>query len=411
MRTERVHRPVGYLMKTYPKLSETFILHEILALEHRGLALQIFALNQPQERTVHAITAQVKAKVTYLPTQTQPLRCVWAHLALLVRHPRRYGRGLYFWAQQEAAVRGRTFWQAGYLAWALARAGIAHLHAHFANEPADVAEIVHLLSGIPYSMTAHAKDIYLSPPAVLARKMSRATFVVTCTEYNRHFLQALAHSGTSMHRIYHGLDPQRFQPAQATHTDAPQALSIILSVGRLREKKGFPVLLHACHALHKIGYTFQCQIVGYGPLQAELERQIAQLGLHGIVHLVGRLTQDELIERYRRATLFVLPCQIADDGDRDGIPNVLVEAMAMQLPVVSTPVSGIPELVKHGQNGLLVPQQDAEALAKALALLLDRPELREAFGRAGRAKVCQQFSTEHNIAQLHDLLRRALRHT
>src|SRR5215813_1022839 len=175
------------------------------------MTLQIFALNRPQERTVHAMTSRVRARVTYVPSWAHPLRLLWAHLALMVRHPRRYGQGLRFLAHgSQDEARGTAFWLAGYLAWTIIGTDVAHLHAHFANEPASVAELVHLLSGVSYSITAHAKDIYLSPPVVLDRKMRRASFVVTCTEYNRQFLQALSTSRTSIYRIYHGLEPQRF---------------------------------------------------------------------------------------------------------------------------------------------------------------------------------------------------------
>lgn len=406
MRLEQATGTVGYLLRTYPKVSETFILHEILTLEQRGVPLHIFALQPPQEQTVQALTSQVQARVTYVPVprsgQYRPF--LHAHWGMSFRQPIRYGRTVRFVSRRQEEPRFAEFLQAGYVAWAMRRAGIGHLHAHYATDPAGVAELVHRLSGLPYSITAHAKDIYLSPPAVLRRKMQRARFVVTCTEYNRRHLRDIGVGTTPLYRIYHGVDVQRFQPDIAAESTASAALPVILSVGRLREKKGFLTLLRACDHLYRKGYRFCCQIVGYGPLQAEMEKLIATLGLQHTVTLHGRMTQDELLGFYRHAQVFVLPCQVAADGDRDGIPNVLVEAMAMQLPVVSTPVSGIPELVEHRRDGLLVPPREPEALAAALGLLLDQPRLRQTLGQAGRRKVCAHFSLAHNTGQMRALL-------
>lgn len=396
---------IAYLVKTFPKLSETFILQEILALEEQGMHLHLYALQPPQEDITHAVTARVQAPVTYLPPlATSALRrLLFAHTRLLLRHPWRYATTLHFMWRRPEEPRWSDFFQAGYLAWRLETQRIRHLHVHFANQPAGVAELAHAFSGISYSITAHAKDIYLSPPDILARKMHSARFVVTCTEYNRKFLDDIGSHGTPIHRIYHGIDPQRFcPPAGQPRTGDP--CPIILSVGRLREKKGFLTLLHACHLLSRQGYRLRCEIVGYGPQQAELEQRITALRLHDTVFLIGRLTQEALLDRYRQATLFVLPCQVMDDGDRDGIPNVLMEAMAMQLPVVSTPVSGIPELIEHQRSGLLVPPQNPQALAEALRWLLEQPHWRQALGQAGRTRVCQAFATQANIVQLHALL-------
>jgi glycosyltransferase involved in cell wall biosynthesis len=369
------------------------------------MPLALFALERPRETRFHPITSQVKARVRYLPDSFlwHPLRLLRAHLDLVVRHPRHYADVLRFLWRRPEAGRWPNLLQAGYLACRLQKLGITHLHAHYASTPAGVAELAHLLTGIPYSISAHAKDIYLSAPEVLKRKMQRARFVITCTEYNRQVLSALSANGVPVHRMYHGLETQRFQPADEPVASAPAPRPTLLSVGRLREKKGFPCLLQACHLLKTKGYRFRCQIVGYGPQQAHLEQLIATLDLGDTVVMLGRLTHDKLLELYRQATLFVLPCQIAEDGDRDGIPNVLIEAMAMQLPVVSTAVSAIPELVEHERNGLLVPPQHPQALADALARLLEHPSLRQELGKAGRQKICQQFSLHQNVAAIRTL--------
>jgi glycosyltransferase involved in cell wall biosynthesis len=208
--------------------------------------------------------------------------------------------------------------------------------------------------------------------------------------------------GTPIYNIYHGLDTRQFAP-RAEAEEEP-ARRLLLSVGRLVEKKGFPVLIEACRLLKDRGYRFQCQIIGgAGPCAQRVASLIQELGLEDIVALRPAVTQEELREIYRQATLFVLPCQIADNNDRDGIPNVLVEAMASGLPVVSTNISGIPELIEHGVNGLLTPQKDARALAGAIAQLLDTPALRRELGARAREKVCRSFDAESNILALHRL--------
>jgi glycosyltransferase involved in cell wall biosynthesis len=397
------HRPqakIAYLMKSFPKISETFILREILALEEAGMDLQVYSLQLPQEKKSHVAASQVRANVQYIPSSffDNPIGFLRANFLLVLANPLRYFRALHFLVQRPEAGRFEDFVQACHLALTIRALGLRHLHAHFINKPAAVAELVHLLIGLPYSITAHAKDIYLSPPEELTRKMQRAKFVVTCNDYNREFVENLSTNGTPVFRIYHGLDAAQFCPEP--RAEPVEERPMLLSVGRLREKKGFPCLLDACRFLKIGGHRFRCVIVGYGPLKEDIERRIAELGLGDVVSLTGMLTQDEVIDLYKRATIFVLPCQVTENGDRDGIPNVLAEAMVMKLPVVSTSVSGIPELVEHMQNGILVRPEDPAGLAAAIARLLDQPRLREELGKVGRERVCRQFSAQDNAAQL-----------
>jgi glycosyltransferase involved in cell wall biosynthesis len=249
-------------------------------------------------------------------------------------------------------------------------------------------------------MTCHAKDIFLTPPVTLQRKMHHAEFVVTCTEDNRQYLQRLSSNGTPLLRLYHGLNLARFDHLRHNHHDGQSTIPTIVSVARFREKKGLLTLIHACHLLNVRGYRFRCCIVGFGPLQAAMEALIQELHLEPLVLLMGQQPLEEVVGLYQRADIFALPCQIAQDGDRDGIPNVLMEAMACRLPVVTTAVSGIPELVQHNHNGLLVPQQDPEALALALAHLLDNPAIRQRLGQTGRETIEQHFSSSYASHQL-----------
>ncbi|MBT9315522.1 glycosyltransferase [Leptothoe spongobia] len=403
---------IGFLLKTYPKLSETFILNEILELERQGLNLHIFSLRCPPADCTHDDVAQVQAPVTYLPSllpefdPTQEKQLIDAHLDLFNQDSKTYLQALQFYLSRTEERRLNEFLQGGYLAWHMQQLGITHLHAHFANVPAVTAEIAQAFSGMSYSITAHAKDIYLSDNAALDRRIAKAEFVLTCTDYNRCYLEQVSTSHTPIHLAYHGLDIIRFSPVLRSQSSA---VPLILSVGRFCEKKGFPYLLKACHLLKQTGVPFHCAIVGYGPLGDCIRQQISDLGLTDHITLVGKLTQDQLIEYYQEADLFVLPCLVTDDGDRDGIPNVLLEAMAMELPVVSTDISGISELVESNYNGVLVPEKNELALAQALEALIRQPELRITLGEAGRLTVLDKFGLTSNVGRVKDWLLKAVK--
>ncbi len=395
-------RPLGMLVKTFPKLSETFILEEVLGLERLGVPLRLYTLQPPSDTLTHPAVARVCSPVLRVPDPgwRHAAGFVGRHLQLTLGGPRAYARGLV-----AAAARGRRglrdFARAGWLAAQLRRDGVAHLHTHFISMPADVAELAAAVGGLPYSISAHAKDIYLSEPADLARKMNGARFTVTCTEFNRATLAALAPRAT-VHRMYHGIDHGVFHP-QCRHAE-PGPLPLLLSVGRLRAKKGLDTLVDACALLQARAVPFRCEIVGYGEEQPALQARIAGQGLAGRVVLVGKLAREQVIERYAQAALYVQPSRIAADGDRDGIPNVLLEAMAMALPVVASAVSGIPELVQHGHNGLLVPPDDAPALADAMQLLLADRQAGHTLGQAARQTVTAGFDNDHNLRTLLRLL-------
>ncbi len=406
MTAQPTPKKIAYLVKIFPKVSETFILQEVLDLEALGLDLTIYALQRPTNAMVHGLASHVHASVTYLPDTPLSVHHnpLLAHLRLFLSSPWRYLSTLRFWLQTPERPSFSKFLQAGSLARAMQDAQIDHLHAHFANAPTSIAELVHRLIGIPYSMTCHAKDLFLTTPSSLRRKMRHAAFVVTCTEHNRSYLQHLSEHGTPLHRLYHGLNLDRFDHLRASHSGLPTTSATIMSVGRFREKKGFLTLIRACHVLTKRGYRFHCCIVGYGPLQPQMEALIRELNLQDIIALVGKRPLEEVVGLYQAADIFALPCQVAQDGDRDGIPNVLMEAMACHLPVVTTAVSGIPELVHHDHNGILVPPEDPETLALVLGHLLENPALRQRLGKAGRETIVQQFSSLHTSSRLKALL-------
>jgi len=398
---DRAERPLGLLVKTWPKLSETFILEEVLGLERRAVPLRLYALAPPADAVAHSAVARVRAPVACVPAPMLRRTREFAvrHVQLAAAAPLAYLRTLVFaWRR---GARGVTdFLRAGWLAGQLRADGVRHLHTHFISEPADVAELVSRLTALPFSISAHAKDIYLADPVALRRKLRAAAFTVTCTELNRRTLAAIAPEA-NVHRMYHGIDHDVFHPGRREGaTDVP----LILAVGRLRAKKGFDTLIDACALLHARGLSFRCEIVGYGEEREHLLQRVAEARLAELVTLPGKLAREQVIDRYARAAVFVQPSRIAADGDRDGIPNVLLEAMAMSVPVIATGVSGIPELVSHAQNGLLIEPDAAGALAQAIAQLLERPHFARELGAAARATVTEWFDNDHNLKLLTQLL-------
>jgi glycosyltransferase involved in cell wall biosynthesis len=397
---------VGILVKTYPKISETFILEEILGLERRGLALHIFALHRPSDQIVHAACARVRAPVDYISLGWRDtIQTLRAHLRTLRSDPLRYLAAAVFALRVSDKRSLIRFVQAGCLVDRMRAMALTHVHAHFVHEPGAVAEVASRMSvDVSYSLSAHAKDIYLSSDEMLRRRVGGARFTVTCTEHNRQYLASRVPAGARLTRMYHGVDLDRFKRDDGTIGAGGSAVPLVLAVGRLRAKKGFGVLIDACRLLREGGVELRCEIVGYGEEQPRLQAQIAAAGLQSVVELPGKLPQDEVIKRYRAARVFALPCRLAEDGDRDGIPNVLLEAMAMRVPVISTPVSGIPELVEHGRNGLLVPANDPVALAGAIRNLIDDPAYGQRLAHAGRRTVQQHFCNDVNLQHVHDLL-------
>lgn len=395
-------RPLGLLVKMFPKLSETFVLEEVLGLERLGQPLRLYTMAPPSDAVSHGAAARVRAPLTAVPAapwRTAPGTTAARHLHWLASAPVRYVRALGF-----ALRRGRgglaAFARAGWLAGQLRADGVAHLHAHFIAQPADLAEMVWRLAGLPFSISAHAKDIYLSEPADLARKLRAARFTVTCTGANCTVLRQLAPEAT-VQRMYHGVDRDVFHPSRRL---APALVPHLLSVGRLREKKGLDDLIEACRLLRDRGQPFHCEIVGYGEQESALRALIDHHGLADQVELAGKLPRERVIERYARCAVYVQPSRVAADGDRDGIPNVLLEAMAMGVPVVACAVSGIPELVRHGRTGLLVaadpPAAVPEALATAITRLLDDPALARRLGHDAREHVSRHFDNDRNLRLL-----------
>ena len=424
--TQTASRTIGYMLKRYPRLSETFILNEMRALERLGTQLHVFSLMRPEDALSHPAVLELQAPVTYFPeTWAAKIPAVAkAHATMLLTAPLRYmhAAGLALWwsmlSRRPFSV-WKQFLRSGYMAVACRQQQIQHLHAHFANAPAIVARLVSVMCNIPYSFTTHAKDLYLTPKKVLRRRIDSANFVLTCTRHNLEYLQSFLpqQDWHKIHLVYHGIDLAAFPfptgNAKAATSDGNSAAKIIpivlsvpliLSVGRLVPKKGLNDLISACQLMKARGVKFRCAIVGEGPLRGELESQISKLGLADTVTLLGAMAHDRLVAFYGQASVFALSPQVMEDGDRDGIPNVLAEAMAAGLPVVSTRVSGIPELVEDGHTGLLVGPKDPAALADAIERLLNDPAKSQSLAVAARRKMEDSFECWETTKAVQTLL-------
>ncbi|CAO3414580.1 glycosyltransferase family 4 protein [Azospirillum argentinense] len=399
---------VAVIVKGWPRLSETFIAQEILGLERRGLRQLIVSLRQPTDKAVHELNRRVTAPVTYLPEYLHdaPARLLRA-LAAARRRPG--------WAAARAAWladlrrdpsrnRVRRFGQACVLAAELP-ADVTWLHTHFLHTPASVARYAALLTGLPWSFSAHAKDIWTSPDWDLRDKLAEARWGVTCTALGLARLHALAPEPQRVDLLYHGLDFSRFpdppdaRPARDGSDSADPVR--LLSVGRAVEKKGFDLLLDALARL-PAGLHWRWTHIGGGDRLSALKAQAAALGLEGRIDWQGAKAQDAVIAQYRRADLFVLPCRTARDGDRDGLPNVLMEAQSQGLACLSTRAAAVAELIEDGVTGTLVDPEDPAALAGALESLLRGPARRAALGAAGAARVRRDFGSDSGIDRLHE---------
>ena len=399
---------VALVLKGYPRLSEAFIAQEIAALERRGLECLIVSLRHPTDRRRHPVHAEIRAPLLYLPEYLtrEPRRVLRAWQR--VRRWPSYAAARALWLRDlrrdPTPNRVRRFGQALVLAAELPQ-DVARLHVHFLHTPASVTRYCALLRSLPWSGSAHAKDIWTTPEWEKREKLAACAWLVTCTATNRDHLAALAPPGR-VELVYHGVDLARFPPPAVTPSARPARDGsdpadpvTLLSVGRLVEKKGTDVLLEA---LARLPRTLHWRLVhaGGGPLRAKLEQRARSLGLGERIVWRGALAQDDLLGEYRAADLFVLASRIARDGDRDGLPNVLLEAQSQALACISTAVSAIPELIENGVTGLLVPPDSADALSQALAALIGDPARRHALGAAGQARVDAHFRLESNLERL-----------
>jgi colanic acid/amylovoran biosynthesis glycosyltransferase len=396
---------VAYIMSRFPKLTETFVLYEILALEAQGVPVEVFPLLREKSRVVHPETAAVVARARFHPFVSW--RIVRAHLHYLRHRPAAY---LGVVAEVLRGTLGSANFFVGALgilpksvrfAYEMQALGVTHVHAHFATHPAVAALIVHRLTGIPFSFTAHGSDLHVER-RMLDRKVAAAAFAVAISRFNQEIM--LRECGEAarekIHVVHCGVDPQRFPRQTGEHRGG--ALRI-LCVAAFEEVKGHRTLIDACRQLRDLGVRFVCDLVGTGPLQSEIQSWIAASHLDGMVRLHGAQPRQEVARMLAAADVFCLPSVPTAGGKREGIPVVLMEAMASELPVVSSRLSGIPELVADGISGWLVEPRDSAGLADALARLGADPTLRLRMGRAGRRIVDEQFHQQKNAGILQRL--------
>jgi glycosyltransferase involved in cell wall biosynthesis len=404
---------VCVVLKGWPRLSETFIAQELTGLERRGLKLDLFSLRHPTDKATHDLHAQLKAHVTYLPEylHDEPLRVARACKA--ARRLPGWSQARTVWledlARDRTRNRVRRFGQAMVLAVELPP-DTRHIYAHFLHTPSSVARYAALLTGLPWSFSAHAKDIWTIPDWEKREKLTDARWGVTCTRMGHTHLAGLARLAGAPERVellYHGLEFGRFPagpPDRPPRTGADLSDPVILlSVGRAVEKKGFDVALEALASL-PADLAWRWVHIGGGTGLKALKAEAERLGLMDRIDWLGAQPQDVVIAHYARADLFFLPSRMARDGDRDGLPNVLMEAQIMGLPVVATRMAAIPELVIEGETGVLVDPGDAPGLALALTTLARDPAARASLAAAGRTRVRSQFSAEAGLDHLAELL-------
>jgi glycosyltransferase involved in cell wall biosynthesis len=397
---------IAFVLKGYPRLSETFIAQEIFALERCGLEILIVSLRHPTDRTAHPVHQLIRSALLYLPEYLyQEPRRVWRGW-LRSRRRSGYRTALRAWLadlhRDPTPNRIRRFGQALVLAAELPK-NVNHLHAHFLHTPASVARYAALITGLSWTVSAHAKDIWTVPEWEKRTKLAEARWVVTCTEAGRSHLANLAPHHNTVALCYHGLDLERFPapPPRSNGGDGgdPEHPVILLSVGRLVAKKGYEDLLAALALLPPV-LEWRFVHIGGGALGTALIRQAERLGLTHKIEWRGALPQPDVLAGYRQADLFVLASKIAKDGDRDGLPNVLIEAQSQRLACVATNISGIPELIEQGVTGLLVPPDDPVGLAQAMSALIRDPARRAAVGTAGERRVRSNFAMKSGIDAL-----------
>lgn len=394
---------IGYITQVFPSLSETFVYREIQALRARGIQVKTFSIRKSELYT-SSISDKAKDLVdsTFYIFPLNFCRFLIAHLWYLIRQPHRYFGTLWFCLTGEHKTlknRLRTFYhfcQAIPIAIEVKRIGIKHLHAHFALNPTTLAMVVSRLGEVSFSFTAHANDIFCNP-ILLKEKIRAARFIIAISDYNKQFLFNILPTPETLNKIqviHCGIDVQNFCPQHdRRRSDKP----IVLAVGRMVEKKGFPYLIRACKILLDKPYDFRCLILGDGPQKGLLNQIIRDAKLSDVVELPGIVYPEHIRAYFAKADIFVLPCIVGTDNDIDGIPVTLMEAMAMEIPTISTNISGIPELIDHMETGILVPPKDEVSLANAISTLIENDDLSRIIGKAGRSKVKSEFEIQKNV--------------
>jgi colanic acid/amylovoran biosynthesis glycosyltransferase len=388
---------LAYLFERFPSFTQTFCYREIVELRRQGVSPAIFSVRRPVNEPPQDWDPSVIRDVTYLPADEELVRDVDRSLRK-GKLPESAAREIPAWDRKTDFLR---LYQAAWLGPRLQALGVGHVHAHFAGLAARTAFWIERFFGIAFSFTGHANDIFTPKPfeISLGKLIGAAGAVVTVSDFAVRFLQSKhPEQAAKVRRVYNGIELDRFR--MADFTARPPA---IISIGRLIEKKGLHDLIEACRLLRARGIDFRCEIIGEGPLENTLREQIRAAGLTKEVALTGSLPQSEVIERLAQATVFVLPCVTESSGGMDNLPTVVMEAMAAGLPVVSTALGGVPEMVQDGVTGFLVPERQPLPLADALSRLLANPGFARSLGEAGHERAAQLFAIEKSAQELRAL--------
>jgi len=400
---------IAYVMSRFPKHTETFILYEMLAIEEQGVAVEVFPILKQHDSVVHPEAEAFVERAHYLPFVS--LSIIFSNIAVIGRNARLYFRTLF-------EVLNGTFGNFNFLIGAIgvfpkavhfsklmAEQGVTHIHAHFSNHPAVVALIVHRLTGLPFSFTAHGHDIH-KDRTMLRQKIAAAAFAVTVSEYNRSLMaqECLQGEDSKIHVIHCGVDTRLFKAS--VKSDQGATINIVC-VASLLEVKGHTYLIQACKLLRDKGVNFTCHLAGEGKYQTRIENEIRQNGLEDHIKLYGACTQAQVRELLMASDIYVLASTPTRQGAREGIPVSIMEGMAVGLPVVASNISGIPELVENGLSGFLTPPKDVNALAQSIGALIEDDELRRRMGAAAREVILKDFDLECNARQLIQMFQKA----
>ena len=390
-------KKIGYVLKKYPRYSETFIVNEILAHEDAGLEIEIFSLTPSDDSHFQDIVGEVQSPVIYLPLDYLKASTWWKYL-------NKANEVLPNLFQMLEVFRDEKFkyvYQAIELAKIIRTTGIEHLHAHFASSATTVARLASYFSNIPYTFTAHAKDIYHEDIdfGKLQSKIHDASSVITVSNYNlEHLTRMFRSDKDKIKRVYNGLDLRKLQ-YRSPENRKPN----IITIGRLVEKKGLNILVDACEILAKHGVEFHCSIIGKGELESELLEQIKEKNLQNKVELTGALPRTKALQKFYDASIFTAPAVVANDGNRDGLPTSILEAMALGVPCISTDVTGIPEVLKDNKTGIVIPQNNSVELAKAIERLLNDSKLSILLSENARKLIESNFDIRKNSAKIREI--------
>ncbi|MCA9214036.1 MAG: glycosyltransferase family 4 protein [Planctomycetales bacterium] len=397
---------VGYCLKVFPRFSQTFVLNELLAHQSAGAPVEIFSIRRPNDARYHRRLSDLHSDVSYLDPVAYDAGAFWDSFLTAAQS----NSSLWNIIESEDSISHQVIANGVDLAARLKYRGIDHLHAHFGNVAAEVARIAAKIVGITYSMTLHARDIYHRDvnKTLLEKKIRDASFVATVSQFNvDHLAKAFPEHKHKIELVYNGLDLHELHSQSTDSNPSTNNTPLILGVGRLVEKKGFQYLIESCELLKASGKRFRCEIIGSGPLENELRAEITRRNLREHVVLSGSLTNENVLRKIQSADVVVLPCVIADDGDRDGLPTVMLEAMALETPCIATDVTGIPEVLVDERTGLSVPQRDAAQLARSCDSILNDSTLGRKLAANASAVVTEFFDLHRNCSGLRTLFREA----